>query len=385
MRSDSLFFAGFIPYLVHLMWKTTMFSSYIHGTREILFTLLCLGLMIVKVMLYDHFSTKQLLCSALMLITGALTYYGTGKVLYFALMVMVVASKGVDFDKILGVWLIVVITIMLFAFTASLLDIIPNLKYVARDFFTRKKIFRNSFGIIYPTDFAAHVFFCMLSLFYLRRNYLKWYDFVLGITTGILVYYFCRAKLDTFSIFLTVLLFLLALILKKNDLWKKAWGVMGVIVTPITCVGMIALTYAYKHNGILEYFNRFISGRLAIGKSGIEEYGITLFGQKIRLIGLGGATDYNHIHINFLDISYINMLVVGGVVFLFVLMLIYVVIGYSYRKNTFLICALFIVTINCAIAHHMQEIEYNIFTLALFATLTDIENKGEKKIDYGRT
>ena len=54
-------------------------------------------------------------------------------------------------------------------------------------------------------------------------------------------------------------------------------------------------------------------------------------------------------------------------VFLTVFMLMYIMIGYIHRKNTFMLCALSLIAFNCAIAHHMTAVEYNIFTLALFA------------------
>ena len=52
-------------------------------------------------------------------------------------------------------------------------------------------------------------------------------------------------------------------------------------------------------------------------------------------------------------------------------------IGYIHRKIVFLLCALSLVAFNCAIAHHMLAIEYNIFTLALFAAV--IKDKEPEK------
>ena len=371
LKNDALFFVGFIPYLVHEMWKTTMFPRYIHGTREVMFTFLCLGLMLLKVMLYDHFTVKQLVLCALILVVGALTYLGTGEILYFALIVMIIAAKDVDFDKILSVWLVITVSIMLLAFIASQLGIIKNLQYVSIDFFTKKKVIRNSFGIVYPTDCAAHIFFIILSFFYLRRYRLKWYDYVVGIVAGLLVYYYCRARLDALSILLAVFIFLFAFWFQDNAWWKKIWEFIGPFVTPLACTGMITLTLAYKQNGPLEQLNKLISTRLLLGNSSINNYGIPLFGQKLRLIGNGGTTDEFHINYNFLDVSYINILVVGGLAFLCIFMIIYLLIGFTHRRNTFLLCALAMVAFNCAIAHHMTAIEYNMFTLALFAIVTE--------------
>ena len=157
---------------------------------------------------------------------------------------------------------------------------------------------------------------------------------------------------------------------------------MGLAITPTTCIIMIVLTYAYKQEGPLEWLNKFITWRLFWGKKGIDVYGIPIWGQKLRLIGNGRSTDsllnYNP-NYNFLDISYINMLVVSGVVFLSVFMLIYMFIAFIHRRNTFLLCALFMIAFNCAIAHHMVEISYNIFTLALFAAITGKEYEDQEE------
>ena len=169
--------------------------------------------------------------------------------------------------------------------------------------------------------------------------------------------------------------FFFAIVFKEKGVWRKFWSIIGPVITPIICVVMIVLTCAYKHKGSLERINKLISNRLFVGKAGIDEYGITLWGQKLRLIGNGRTTDVSHVNYNFLDVSYINMLVVGGLVFLSVFMLMYIFIGYIHRKNSFLLCALFMVALNCAIAHHLIEISYNIFSLALFATIEGKEHE----------
>lgn len=95
--------------------------------------------------------------------------------------VLIAGSDQVPFEKILKVYLLIVGAIVFLAFAASMLGVIPNLQYE-----TSTRGIRNSFGIIYPTDCSAHVFFWMLTFFYsemkeLARSSLSfWADYYMG-------------------------------------------------------------------------------------------------------------------------------------------------------------------------------------------------------------
>jgi len=57
---------------------------------------------------------------------------------------------------------------------------------------------------------------------------------------------------------------------------------------------------------------------------------------------------------------------------------IYAVIGVRHHSNIFLMASIVIIAINCCIAHHMIEIEYNIFTVSLLSSIVANESNLER-------
>ena len=122
ITGEKLFFAALIARLVIATWDSTMFPSI--GIIRKLALLIVLGCCAAKIIFYDSYTLSEII---VMVIVGGcmvLNVYKTGSNVFFMLFLLVVASKGVDFRKILRVYLIVVGSIVLFAFICSILDVI---------------------------------------------------------------------------------------------------------------------------------------------------------------------------------------------------------------------------------------------------------------------
>ena len=64
----------------------------------------------------------------------------------------------------------------------NLNGVIENLKYVTDD-----RGVRQAFGCVYTTDFASHIFYIALVIFYLKGNRLRWFHYVALIVVAGLV------------------------------------------------------------------------------------------------------------------------------------------------------------------------------------------------------
>ena len=168
-NGENLFFAGFIIYMFWDIMRTTMFPH-----SGILFNM-CLVVAVIilaaKIFLFDIYSFKLFISVAVMFSLSIIVLFKSGYFWPFLWVLMIVSAKDVPFRKILQIYLLMNITIMGLAFIASLLGIIENLAYTTQDWDN----FRYSFGCIYTTDFAAHIFFMLLAAFYLYQERLKWY------------------------------------------------------------------------------------------------------------------------------------------------------------------------------------------------------------------
>ena len=119
-------------------------------------------------------------------------------------------------------------------------------------------------------------------------------------------------------------------------------------------------------NEFLEMIDETITGRLGLGNIGIKEYGITLFGQDIPMVGMGGSTEVQEDYF-FIDSSYLFILLRYGIIFLFIVFIVYGCICYKYRNDTVLMICITLLAISCFIDHHMMEEAYNPLGYALFA------------------
>lgn len=397
-NAEKLFFSGFILCIFRGIMLTTMFP-YIGIVLNT-----CLGisilLLLFKILFFDRYTIKMFIIVASMFIISIIVVLSSGYSWPFLWILIIVAAKDIPFRKILQVYLLMNITIMGLAFIASMLGIIENLAYTNEEWDN----LRYSFGCVYTTDFAAHIFFMLLIAFYLYQDRLRWYHYAGTCAAAGFIYYYCYAKLDTICIILLVLFFgyyhvlqwqskkeraivpsingskYNIFVFKRTKVclkWKKVWMRIALISMPVLAVLMYYLSNSYSEkNEFLETINETITGRLALGKRGLDDYGISLFGQDVPMVGFGGSTTIEEEYF-FIDSSYLNILLTYGLLFLIMVFTIYGTICYKYKEDTVLMLAIVLLAISSFIDHHMIEEAYNPLTYALFAKTGDIILKKE--------
>lgn len=368
-QGELFFCIGFIIILFRGMWLSTMFpQNRLLSTLCIPIAALFIGL---KILICDHYSVKQMVLAASVVICTMLSCYYSRTVNAFILILLVFGSRDIEFEKILKMYLAVVGTLMVLAFVASQIGIIENLQYVQRG------RIRNSFGIIYPTDFASHVFYCMTAIFYLMRNKLKIIYYVIAIGVAGLLYYFCDTRLDSLSILLVAFLFGMENVMEHTSwikegtvrIWRAFWQKIGVYSMPLAAITSIGITLLYRDSNLLWIrLDEFLTHRLGLGKNMYDAYGIRLFGQDIEMVGLGGTTAEYIPDYNFVDCSYMYVLLMNGILFLIILMVLYVQGCKRRKQNVNFLNCIIIVSLNCMIAHHILQIEYNIWLLCVLTS-----------------
>lgn len=379
---EALFFAAFIARLVVSTWYSTMFPQF--PILQKIALLIVLGCAVAKILLYDSFTLGEMVAIGLVGVCTIFNYLKTGSNTMVILLLLVVAAKGVVFKKILRVYLIVVGSIVAFAFVCSLMGVIINLKYYVPD----EKLFRNSFGIVYCTDFAAHIFFLILTYFYVRSRNLKWYDYILAAILTALTFKYTNGKLDFITSLLTIVLFAIGNAVKKQKGTKAEyiinasnciWKTLAMFSMTASCIFVYLFTLNYSDaTKWMVDFNEFITGRLNVGQKTLAENGFGFFGKRITMYGAGGNTVPNGDTYNFIDCSYLHILVLSGLALLLVFLMIYTYSAYKNGEDVYLMYAIILISINCMIAHHLQDISYNPFTLMVMAKVLTVGKENEK-------
>ena len=378
INKEFIFAGGYLflltVYLSRLFLDTTMWYLGWAPHNFLLFIKLCAICILVKIIFYDKWSIKEALFGILFSAVCLIVYLKTGYRETLDLLILVIGAKDVNFRDIVKVYFATGVTLLIITMLASLVGIIPNLIYY------KDNHIRNSFGVIYPTDFAAHVFYLVLAYLYLKYDRVKYVDCLAIFGLSFFTYRFCRSETSAICLFLSSLTVVYFIIRKKIVFLKDGdfhfFSIIGIIALPVMMIFSVFATLKYENSAMLTKLNQFISGRLGFSLNAIHQQGISLFGKSFSMIGGGRAEGYQEGY-NFIDNSYINILVRYGIVLTAFLLatIIVIIIKNIKSRNTILPCAISLIAIHCFMEHHLIEITYMFFILALFSKSENNKNE----------
>ncbi|MFC6177407.1 hypothetical protein ACFQAV_11180 [Companilactobacillus huachuanensis] len=354
-----IFIFGYVLVLVAGIFNSSAFNELLptDAINKIVVAL-ALGLFFLKIFL-NEYRVKELGVYVGILVILILSWRQSQSTSLVSMFVFMISSRNVDSRLINKIYLFISIGLMIVIILSALKGLIPNYVYF------RDGLSRASLGIIYPTDFAAHVFYILASLAYLRREKFNWKDFLFIVGISYWVYLQTNARLNFVCSLLLAIGMNLVKFDRKNHLQKITW-----LAPVIGATLMIFLTYIYNPSSrFLDLLNHLLSGRFSIVNEVIHEYGIHAFGGNILQNGLGGPTGLNfnamYSKYVFIDSSYLRLLLMYGVVSLIVTV---TIISMMVKKTTdrYLLVILLVIFISGAIENHMLELAYNPFFLILF-------------------
>ena len=301
---------------------------------------------------------------------------------YMYLLILIIGARGISFKKLIKVYAAVTAVLLIITIAAALSGYIENLTY-----YQEGRRTRYAFGINYPTDFSAILFYLILAWFYIRGKKLKYIELGIAGFLGIFVYWFCDARMNTICIIGASLVFAVhKFFSKKAEKKQKEYRICKPIsmllrLSGILCsLVMTGLTMLYSpNNPIIAFIDNALSSRLRLGHKGIDIYGFTLWGQNIPMIGLGSTTKDVDFYF-FLDSSYIYNLLQFGLLIAVLLLAAWTMIsGKAYIKKEWeLLLILAIIAVQCMVEHHMVSVAFNPFWMALLGELSVETTKGKR-------
>ena len=145
--------------------------------------------------------------------------------------------------------------------------------------------------------------------------------FVLG---AIVILYYTDAKLGAGCILLLPIMTLLYRLTQNTK--PKIYAVL-IFSIPAFAVLAIVGTIMYQYSNFTWFFidSVILAGRLRLGNEAIAMYGTPLWGQELRMYGAGTEGKYY----NFIDSSFIQLIVIYGIVYIILIILVYTIITYK--------------------------------------------------------
>ena len=273
--------------------------------------------------------------------------------------VFIVAAHDVDFQDIIKWSLWVHIGALIFVIGSCYAGILENriygLMYGIR--------IRDSLGFQYTTTSSNFFFYMMLMWVYWRKSKITWLEVAVLIAGNLYLF----SKTDTKNAFALGMLAIIGTVVLKYipylKEYKKIYSVLAVGIIPALSAGIISISIKYDQAIQWMYkFNELISGRLDLGKNGYLSYGLRLFGQKIEWIG--GEPGEGIVY-NFVDSSYMQMLLNFGPIILGLILAGLILIGIfiAVRKDTYFLLVFVLFAVHSTFDPQLVWIGYNSFLL----------------------
>lgn len=331
-------FLKIVTYSSYLLIIGLIFSEKNITIREFIIIVVLLGITLVG----SYFAGNEIL---LMLIY----FYG---------------AKSINIEKVFRYIGIIYIAIFLIIVCCSLTGIIENW-----DFFQLSSRPRWGLGYSYPTHTSSVLFMSILVFCYLKKEQMNILWVMLLELMNLWVYRYTDSRAGFALSAVAIIIFWLVKFRKKETTkskidWTLQWSF------PVCAVVIFLMSILYKGTGILKIVNQLLSTRLSNTKNAIDQYGIHVFGQKIQWVGWGG---WGHTQVqlrgeyNFVDTSYIKLLLDNGILVWIIIMLLWLATCIKAYKsnNRYLLYALSFLAIYCIVEQWLMNLGANPFVVFL--------------------
>ena len=356
---------------------TTMLNRTIPNLPVIL--LICFSLLLCFRFLYiKKFTFFFIVSGILLIVTSLCVFLQTGATNFLLYSLLILLLYDVDVDVILKTYVFVAGSIVIGIFLLSLIGLLPNLQFAQVR--SSGLVIRNSFGFIYPTDFASHCFYLFIAWGYLLREKYIWLRVAVGVALSAFIIKFCDARLNSMSVLIAVIIFLVMYYTKEKKF--KVYYILPYFAAIFSSLMFYLSSHFSFSSPFFVKLNDFFSMRLFLGKNALDTYKLHLFGtNNVKFIGYGGTTE-SVLSYNYVDSSYIQMLFYYGIVPVVLLVLVYVLASIKIYKEgkVLLLMLLSLITINCMIEAFWIRPGYNIFMFTLFASLVSVNEIKDKRI-----
>ena len=363
-------FAGFL--------NTTMFPFRIRS-RQLLFVsiflaaLVLAGFFLFKKERWTRSRIAALLVCVCMIISWAKVRHGY----LLELALLIAGACGISFLRIAGTYLAVSVPFMAITIAMALTGHIQNLVYYQEE---RGGAARIAFGIHYPTDFCAHLFFLICCWLWIRGEKASRLEGALLLPAAWFCMRFCGARTTALClVFLYAALFAgraLSLLAVRTDVPQDGThplfripSLLLLLAVPGSCLLSVLLTWLYNPEiRWMKRLNDLLTDRLRLGRVGMDRYPVNLFGHVVKTQGSGGSTA-NAQDYFFLDSSYVYILLNLGLLTLLAVMFILCRAAWkAYRQQRWeQLCILAAICLACFMEQHLISIGYHPFLLLLLA------------------
>ena len=364
-----LYEVAFAFYFVIAFLQTSTYTFYFPGNLLHQIAFIPLAIVLFKIIFFDSNTIRKITVNLLVLAILFITWRTSGEFILFPMGIFVLGARNVDFRKIIYLYLVLGTILLSFIFFTSLIGLTKNLIF-HRGIHT----LRRAFGIIYPTDFAAHILYLVLAYCYLYFNKLSWKSYTVFVLLAIFLIKFCDARLNAYALILVIPVMMIGQRAQKGYIVSRAIAIFYWVLPVLAAYITVLLSYLYApSHQLLEKMNGLLSGRLFYSHEAIKKYGFSLLGQHIHENGYGAADGIKKTIIGnnyfYIDSAFVRLVIIYGIIMALLIVITMTIISYRsiQRANFALASIIVIITISAVVEQRLLDFGYNPFLIAIFA------------------
>lgn len=320
--SELLFGLAFYPWVIAWMLTSTCFKDIIHP-YYIIRVWQNVGILLLLLKLYIEISVngnvyrKYIFYTSIIIIISYIVSYGgegNGNASFvFYSFLLILFSYNLNRDHLVSMTCLLQSCILFITVFLSLVGIIPD--YVNLSNAGGIYRLRHSLGYIYCTYVSNYFLSIVIELHYLklrRKSRWKLWQYTLILFLNIIVYQYTKTRMAFLLILFIFLVEFYQRIIKKYRMGALFYFLCRYSFIFLFLLSLLLTVLYNPSNVILRFLNNLLSQRIRFAQSGISTWGISLFGRSVTWSNM--ADTYNYI-----DSSYINILICYGVLILMII------------------------------------------------------------------
>lgn len=368
--------------------QTTVLSSFFPGNFLSGLIGVAAILLGIKILVLDRITNVRAVLLAVTVFITFIVSRTSGSHGLIPTVLLVLGCSEVSFKRIIKGYLIIVVSVLVIAYLSTLVGLTTNLA------FSDSGNMRYAMGTIYPTDFAAHIFYLLCVYIYLKSEKINLLDLGLIVIAFLGVSVLTSTQADMIGIgmlFFLTILYAFQNKIKRGKYFGRVYNritkslfFLPAIIFFVTCT--ITFTFNYQNKFFVE-LNDTLTNRLALGNHAYLVNGLKMFGQYIIQSGWGGTRSgmfndaIGNLTYFFIDSSYIGMILCYGVIFT-VMTLGAISVNLYLRIQAKDILYVFIwlsILVVSVVDQHLLEVQYNVFLLGICSRFVGIPRNQNKE------
>ena len=274
-RINKIIHIGICSLVLKTYFSVSLLFSSIEVLDELLTVLasLCFGVVILE----NKYSNRALGLYGVIGLLGGATALKIGNVGFLVTIITCFAIRKENIDRVIKCIYELELVLLIFNILVSLVGTLVGEMSI---FTTIYGVERCNFGFTHPNTFSIILFNLILMWIYLHFDKIKVKNILCILILGTVLFYFTKTR--TFLINVVGVCFLLVYSRKQTKLKELILKKVAMLVTPVIAMLTYILSFMYlKGNPIALIADQILNSRIKLAAYGIENFGITLFGENL--------------------------------------------------------------------------------------------------------